>query len=71
MRTAGLSQLLGENLRLFHWFEMRRLIKLTHSALEVGPASFVAFGDQIPLEREKYGDLDDPANFMTFQTVIV
>jgi hypothetical protein len=33
--------------------------------------SFFASGDQIPLGREKHGDLDNPANFMTCQTVIV
>jgi hypothetical protein len=71
MRSAGLSQLPGENLGLFHRFEMRRSVKLIDSALDVGPASFFASGDQIPLGREEHGDLDNPANFMTYQTVIV
>jgi hypothetical protein len=71
MRSAGLSQLPGENLGLFHPFEMRRLVKLINSALDVGPASFFALGDQKILGREKHGDLDNPANFMTCQTVIV
>jgi hypothetical protein len=71
MRSAGLSQLPGENLGLFHRFEMRRLIKHTNSALDVGPTSFFASGDQIPLGTEKHGDLNNPANFMTCQTVIV
>jgi hypothetical protein len=65
MRIAGLSQLPGENLRLFHLFEIRRSVKLINSALEVGPASFFASGDQRPLGREKHGGLDDPANVMT------
>jgi hypothetical protein len=71
MRSAGLSQLPGDNLGLFHRFEMRRLIQLINSALDVGPASFFASGDQIPLGREKHDNLDNPANFMTYQTVIV
>jgi hypothetical protein len=71
MRGAGLWQLPGENLRLFHRFEMRRSVKLINSALNVGPASFFASGDQIPLGREKHGDLDHPANFMTCQIAIV
>jgi hypothetical protein len=71
MRSTGLSQLHGENLRLFHRFEMRKSVKLINSALDIGPTSFFASGDQIPLGREKYGDLDNPANFMTCQTVIV
>jgi hypothetical protein len=70
-RSAGLSQLPGENLGLFHRFEMRRSIKLINSALDVSPARFFASGDQIPLRRGKHGDLDNPANFMTCQTVIV
>jgi hypothetical protein len=71
MRCAGLSQLPGENLGLFHQFKMRRSVKLINSALDAGPANFFASGDQIPLGREKHGDLDNPANFMTCQTVIV
>jgi hypothetical protein len=71
MRRAGLLQLPGENLGLFHWFEIRRSVKLINSALDVGPASFFASGDQIPLGREKHGNLDNPANFMTCQIVIV
>jgi hypothetical protein len=71
MRTAGLSQLLGENLGLVHWFKMRISVKLVNSALGVGPASLFASGDQIPLRREKHGDLDNPANFTICQTVIV
>jgi hypothetical protein len=71
MRSAGLSQLPRENLGLFHRFEMRRSVKLINSALDVGSASFFVSGDQIPLGREKHGDLDNPANFMTCQIVIV
>jgi hypothetical protein len=71
MRSAGLSQLPGENLGLFHRFEMCRSVKFMNSALDVGHASFFASGDQIPLGREKHGDVDNPANFMTYQTVIV
>jgi hypothetical protein len=71
MRSAGLSQFPGENLGLFHRFEMRRSVKLINSALDVGPVSFFASGDQIPLGRDKHGDLDNSANFMTCQTVIV
>jgi hypothetical protein len=71
MRSAGLSQLPGENLGLFHQFEICRSVKLINSALDLGPASFFALGDQIPLGREKHGDLDNSANFMTCQTVIV
>jgi hypothetical protein len=71
MRSAGLSQLPGENSGLFHRFEMRRSVKLINSALDVGPASFFVSGDQIPLGKEKHCDLDNPANFMTCQTVIV
>jgi hypothetical protein len=71
MRSAGLSQLPGENLGVFHRFEMRRSVKLINSAPDVGSASFFASGDQIPLGREKHGDLNNPANFMTCQTVIV
>jgi hypothetical protein len=41
---------------------MRRLVKLIKSAMDVGPASFFASGDQIPLGREKHGDRDNPAN---------
>jgi hypothetical protein len=52
MRRAGLSQLPGESLRLFHQFEMRKSVKLIHSALDICPASFFASGDQIPLGRE-------------------
>jgi hypothetical protein len=48
-----------------------QISKLISSALDVGPASFVASGDQIPLGREKHGDLDNPGNFMIYQTVIV
>jgi hypothetical protein len=70
MRGASLSQLPGEDLGLFHWIEMRRSIKLINSALNVGLARFFASGDQISLGKEKHGDLDDPANFMTCQTVI-
>jgi hypothetical protein len=70
MRSAGLSQLPGENSGLFHWFEMRRSVKLINSALNVGPAGFLASGNQIPFGREKHGDLDNPANFITCQTVI-
>jgi hypothetical protein len=70
-RSAGLSQLPGENLGLFHRFEMCRSIKLISSVLDVGPVSFFASGDQMTLGREKHGDLDNPANFMTCQTVIV
>jgi hypothetical protein len=50
---------------------MRRSVKLINSALDVSPVSFFASGDQIPIGREKHGDLDNPANFMTCQTVIV
>jgi hypothetical protein len=50
---------------------MRRSVKLIGSALDVGFASFFASGDQIPLRREQYGNLDNPANFVTCQTVIV
>jgi hypothetical protein len=64
MRGAGLSQLPGENLELFHRVEMRRSVKLINSALDVGPTSFFASGDQIPLGREKHGNLDNPVNFM-------
>jgi hypothetical protein len=71
MRNAGLSQLLGENLGLFHRFEMRRSVTPINSALDVGLASFFASGDQIPLGRKKHSDLDNPANFMTCQTVVV
>jgi hypothetical protein len=71
MRSAGLSQLAGQNLGLFHQFEMRRSVKLINSNLDVSPASFFASGDQIPFGREKHGDLDNPANLMTCQTVIV
>jgi hypothetical protein len=71
MRSAGLWQFPGENLGLFHRFEMRRSVKLINSALDVGPASFFASGDQIPLGREKHVDLDNSANFMTCQSVIV
>jgi hypothetical protein len=71
MRGACLSQLHGENLGLFHRFEMHRSVKLINSALNVGPASFFASGDQIHLGREKHGDLDNPANFMICQTAIV
>jgi hypothetical protein len=71
MRNAGLAQLPGENLGLFHRFEMLRSVKLINSALHVGPASFFTSGDQIHLGRKKHGDLDDPANFITCQTVIV
>jgi hypothetical protein len=71
MRSAGLSQLPGENLGLFHRLEMRGSLKLINSALDVGRASFFPSGDHIPLGREKHGDLDNPANFMTCQTAIV
>jgi hypothetical protein len=71
MGSVSLSQLPGENLELFHRFEMRRSVKLINSALGVGRASFFASGDQMPLGRKKHGDLDNPANFMTCQTVIV
>jgi hypothetical protein len=71
MRSAGLSQLHGENLGLFHRFEMRKSVKLINSALDVGPASFFASGDQIPVGREKHDDLDNLANFITCQTAIV
>jgi hypothetical protein len=71
MRSAGLLQLSGENLGLFHRFEMRRSVQVINSALDVGPASFFASGDQLPLGREKYSDLDNPANIVTCQTVIV
>jgi hypothetical protein len=71
MRGAGLSQFPGQNLRLFQRFEMRRSLKLINSALAVGPVSFFASVDQIPLGREKHGDIDNPANCMTCQTVIV
>jgi hypothetical protein len=71
MRSAGLSQLPDENLGLFHRLEMRTSIKLINSALDFGPVSFFASRDQIPLEREKHGDLDNPANFMTCQTALV
>jgi hypothetical protein len=71
MRSANLSQLPGENLGLFHQFEIRRSVNLINSTLEVGPASFFASGDQIPLGTEKHGDLDNPANFMIGQTAIV
>jgi hypothetical protein len=71
MRSAGFSQLSGENLGLFHRFEMRRSVKHINSALDVGPASFFASGDQISLGREKHGNLKNTANFMTCQTVIV
>jgi hypothetical protein len=72
MRCAGLLQLHGENLGLlFHRFEMRKSVKLMNSALDVGPASFFGSGDQIPFGREKHGDHDNPANFMTRQTVTV
>jgi hypothetical protein len=71
MRSAGLSHLSGENLGLFHLFEMPRSVKLVNSALDVGPARFLASGDQIPLEREKHGNLDHPANFVSCQTVII
>jgi hypothetical protein len=71
MRSADLSQLPSENLGSFHRFKMHRSIKLINSALDVGPASFFASGDQIPFGREKHGDLDNPANFMICQTVIV
>jgi hypothetical protein len=70
MRSAGLSQFSGENLGLFHRFEMRRSVKLINSALGVGPTSFFASGDQKPLGREKHGDLDNPANFITCQAII-
>jgi hypothetical protein len=39
--------------------------------MDIGTARFCASGDQIPLGREKHGNLDNPANFMTCQTVIV
>jgi hypothetical protein len=65
MRSAGLSQIPGENLELFHRFDMRRSVKHINSALDVGPTSFFASGDQIPVGRKKHGDLDNPANFMT------
>jgi hypothetical protein len=71
IRSAGLSQLPGENLRLFHRFETRRSVALINSALDAGPASFFASGNEILIEREKHGDLDNPANFMTCQTVLV
>jgi hypothetical protein len=71
MRSAGLSQLPGENLGVFHRFEMRRSVKLTYSALGVGLASFFASGDQMPVRREKHGDQDNPTNFTTCRTVIV
>jgi hypothetical protein len=71
MRSTRLSQLPGENLGLFYRFEMRRSVKLINSTLDVRPASFFASGNQILLGREKHGDLDNPANFMTCQTVIV
>jgi hypothetical protein len=70
-RSISLSQLPAENSGLFHRFEMRRSVTLINSALGVGPASFFASGDQIPLGREEHGDLDNPANFMTCQTVVV
>jgi hypothetical protein len=60
MRNAGLSQLPGENLGLFHRFEMRRSVKFINSALDVGPGSFFTSCDQILLGREKHGDLDNP-----------
>jgi hypothetical protein len=50
---------------------MHRSVKLINSALDVGSASFFASGDQIPLGREKHGDLDNPANFVTCQIAIV
>jgi hypothetical protein len=71
MDSAGLSQLPAEDLGLFHRLEIRRSLKLINSALDVGPARFFASGDQIPLGREEHGELDNPANFMTCQTVIV
>jgi hypothetical protein len=71
VRSAGLSQLPGENLGLFHRFKMHRSVKLINSALAVGSASFFASGDKIPLGREKQGDLDNPANYVTCQTAIV
>jgi hypothetical protein len=71
MRSAGLSQLPGENLGLLHRFEMCRSVKHINSALGVGPTSFFASGDQIPLGREKHGDLGKLASFMICQTVIV
>jgi hypothetical protein len=71
MRSASLLQLPGENLGLFHRFEMPKSVKLINSALDVRPASFFASGDQIPLGREKHGDPNNLANFMTCQTVIV
>jgi hypothetical protein len=66
MRSASLFQLPGENLGLFHRFEMRRSVKLINSALDVGPASFFASGDQIPLGRGKHSNLDNAANFITW-----
>jgi hypothetical protein len=70
-RSVALSQLFGENFGLFHRFEMRRSVKPISSTLDVGPVSFFALGDQIPLGREKHGDRDNPAKFMTCQTAIV
>jgi hypothetical protein len=71
MRSVGLSQFPSESLGLFHWFEMHRSIKLINSALDIGPASFYASGDQIHLGREKHGNFDNPANFVTYQAAIV
>jgi hypothetical protein len=71
MRSAGLSQFPGENLGLFHRFKIRRSVKFINSALDVGSASLFASGDQIPLGREKHGDLDHAASFTTCQTVII
>jgi hypothetical protein len=71
MRSDGLSQLPSDNLGLLHRFEMRKSVKLRNSALDVGHASFFASGDQRPLGKEKHGDLDNPIDFMTCQTVIV
>jgi hypothetical protein len=52
MRSADLWQLHGENLGLFHRFEMCRSVKLINSALDVGSASFCASDDQY-LSEEK------------------
>jgi hypothetical protein len=71
MRFAGLPQLHGENWGSFHRFEWHRSVELINSALDIGPAGFFAPGDQIPVRREKHGDLDNPAKFVTCQIVIV
>jgi hypothetical protein len=71
LRKAGLSHLPGENLGLFHPFEMRRSVKFINSALDADPVSFFASGDQTPLGRGKHRDIENVTNFMTSQIVIV